>query len=147
MIRELQALGMWLQVDPLVLTPHYRPPGLWCYPDRLLGPQILFRFPPPCHPLEALAALRGWDGPILAIAEQRAVSWLEGTRMLAKFLGLTPGATRRWYHLLTPLNVGDDRLASARSMLWRRLGYDASALVLARGPLRLNFWEEVNEVA
>src|SRR5262245_3018924 len=49
--------------DPLFSGPIYRPPGIW-FIEAPAGPghPLLFRFPPPYHPMETFAAMNGLGG-------------------------------------------------------------------------------------
>jgi hypothetical protein len=105
-IRELP-----LQVDP------YRPPGLWAFTQPKVGRPRLWCFPQPLHPLEVWASLEGFGGfsthdreeqKVLALANERARSWVDYTEHISAWLGLTQSETRLVWTLLTPLNLGDD---------------------------------------
>src|SRR5271154_1004239 len=90
--------------------------GLWAHP--IGGPRrsIHWRLPAPHHPLEVIAAQRGWgtletgdpvvdrDGLIDA-ARRRHLSWIEATDQMARVLFVTPGTVRLIWHAITPCNV------------------------------------------
>lgn len=91
--------------------PVYRPAGWWCFTRPGLGRPLLYSFPQPLHPLEAVAAavgFGGWDhgiDSIRALAARRFWPWVEYTAALSDYLALTPQRARLSYHWFSPLNV------------------------------------------
>jgi hypothetical protein len=115
-----------LSADP------YRPSGVWCFTQPCLDAPRLFCFPQPLHPIEAIAAVRGFGGlhherdhknsdPVLALAVARAQSWRAYTGTLSQYLFVTPESLRLVWHLLTPLNIpwyDENRLNEETDALW-----------------------------
>lgn len=105
----------------------YRPPGLYCITRPSPGRPVLWRFPQPLHPIEAIAAVRGFEGEVMYVANARAGTWLEYTAFLSRTLFVTPETLRLVWHALTPLDVPTDprdtRLDHARAQLWSAAGF------------------------
>ena len=149
----------------------YRPPGVWTrfVGDRgAVGTPLLFWFPEPYHPLEALAAYRGFCGrktiPDLLGPEDWAMiervqriryqGWVPYTAELARWLILYPAQVRVLYHLLTPLRTNgcepetEKLLHSMRCDLWDACGIMAPPVEWAEratrrpadAPTRMQFW-------
>lgn len=163
-------------VDPMVWAGPfgekvYRPPGVWMRfrGDRsAVGSRLLFWFPEPYHPLEALAAYRGLCGTktvegVLApedwalierVQKIRYQGWAMYTAELGRSLLLYPSQVRVLYHLLTPLKTNgcepetERLLHSMRSDLFDACGVMAPALEWAErairkpdgAPTRMQFW-------
>lgn len=156
-LKALTARGVEYRVLPGQEKP-YRPPGLWCVtPPRAEYP-LLWSFPQPLHPIEAVASLRGFGGhsrdieQVKVLATARSLPWLEYTTTLAGFLFVSPETVRLVWHLLTPLNVPPhnwrfdtddaDAMLDAEEALWvAATGRGRPRLVGAgRGPMRHDFW-------
>lgn len=122
-------------------------PGMWARTEPAIGRPILFSFPQPVHPLEAIAAIRGHGGlmkpmldghAFLALGEDRANGWLSNTACIAEYLFVTPETVRLLWHLLTPLNV--DKCEAPESsdglreqlLLWEAAGFTGLDLVAVR---------------
>lgn len=119
--------GVKLDALPLNLRP-YRPPGIWATCQPREGRPLLFRLPPPAHPLEAIAAMRGMtplEPPefesvapagermltpanrdlLFQAAALRQKSWVDTTAKMAEYLLVPPPTVRLLFHMLTPLRV------------------------------------------
>lgn len=151
----------------------YRPPGLWARfkGDRWkAGAPMLFWFPEPYHPVEAVAAFFGFGGrkcetgplteqdwlPIRNTQALRYAGWASYTKHLAQALELSDAQTRVLYHLFTPLRTnGCDAETSAvvyslRARLYDACGFDAPTVEWseaatrypADAPSRMQFWGE-----
>jgi len=118
--------------------------GLWSIPVPGPGRPRLFRLPCPHHPLEVIAALRGWGGletpeDTATMFRDAAVSrasggWEGVTRRLADRLFVPPQTVRFMWHVLTPIWVppnprAEESVAAVRATVYDTLG-------LHRGPLR-----------
>lgn len=106
---------------PVVLPFSDRPPrnaGLWFETPALQERPLLWSFPQPLHPIEAIASLRGfggfvgnredpafWGERMKNIAVARSLKWVEYTNFLSRFLFVSPETVRLVWHLLTPGNV------------------------------------------
>ncbi len=90
----------------------------------------MWRFPQPVHPIEAVAALRGFGGyepcSPSQLASDRWQSWMDYTEQLAGVLMVHAPTLRLVWHLVTPLNVpaGLTHPGMAEALtLWRALGF------------------------
>ena len=107
--------------------------GVWCRTEPGLGRPWLWRFPQPVHPVEAIAAIRGFGGPeseyctprlreyrLMTIGEARKTPWVDYTEYLSQFLFVTPATTRLVWHLLTPMPVprGWAAVGDIQQALW-----------------------------
>lgn len=130
----------------------YRPPGLYAKVEGGPGRPVMYRLPPPHHPLELICAIRGFGGlededsyttgpdgvraltdhmlhALVQAADIRYGTWAQVTGKMAKRLFLSQSQVRVLYHLLTPLNtnglppgVSADGLIAARRELYRAAG-------------------------
>lgn len=143
-VRGQMAFRASCQRLPVYSGPIYRPPGIW-YEEAPAGPghPLLFRFPPPYHPLECFAAINGMGGyepprePHETVEQMRMKwmasnargnSWADHTVAIAKFTGKTVGVIRLAFHLLTPLHTNhledeDKLLGEARGDLFESAGF------------------------
>jgi len=135
------------------------PVGLLSYPTPGPGRPLMFRMPHPLHPLETIAALRGWgglEGPNL-LREGMALMWAGENRTEGGWYGVTgriaaklfvpPATVRLLWHVLTPLNVpAPEKPEDAvdvdywRWDLYAAAGFDPYWPVNPGTPLRPNFW-------
>lgn len=137
----------------------YRPPGVWVnYTGNRyeIGTRILFWFPSPYHPLEVLAAYRGFGGAkashgaldgedwakVAKAQSARFGGWLSYTAKLAETLLITVSQARLLYHLFTPLATNgcdpedDVAVVELRERLWQACGMRPSGMRPSRHPHR-----------
>lgn len=167
-LRNLAGLG-YPQYRPLVWAEDsgvFFPPGLWYEMDPGPGRPWFWHLPPPHHPLEAVAARRGWGG-VEGQNEQpdwkraRTGSWFDHTATLGRHLIMTPAEVRLLWHVLTPMRTNggmpDNWVDNAEA--WRKRLYKAGGLPRAEHyakwawveasewrsastPTRMQFWGE-----
>lgn len=110
-LKRLAREGVTFRELPLSVDP-YRPPGVYAFTPCGPGRPVLWHFPQPLHPIEAIAALRGF-GPaspagveaVQSLAFRRALPWRDYTVMLSHYLFVNPPTVRLVWQMLTPFKV------------------------------------------
>lgn len=157
MIKELLSAIPWM--DGLVRREDY-PYGLWVVKQPAASDPLIFRFPPPLHPIEWVAAVsHGFGGTdvngesVKDLIVERSKDFYPYTKTLADSCGWRVKEVRLLWHVCTPLTVpfpnnmwDAEVLRSCVKAVWGAAGHAyedwIEALVKARDPkkMRADFW-------
>ncbi len=154
----------WFEKDLAVLRRHPRVKlqakrsGLQALTYPLPGDPLLWSFPQPLHPIEAIASMRGFGGnehtpvAVRALGGCRASSWADYTATMALYLFTTTESLRLIWHLLTPLRLPvygrpKEDAVDETTRLWKAAGFGENDWLMAHsawgdGPSRPQFWTE-----